>query len=67
MRKIRHVNNNVATVMPEMGLEEEPISPVSRDETATKRKKGGFHTFRFLLVILFSLCVGKKNRPVFTL
>ena len=38
MRKIRQVNNNVATVIPEIGFEEEPISPVSRDETVTKIK-----------------------------
>jgi len=29
---------HVATVMPEMGFEEEPISPVSREETVTKQK-----------------------------
>ena len=36
--KIRQVNNSVATVMPEIGLEDEPISPVSREETVTNRK-----------------------------
>ncbi len=28
----------MATVMPEMGLDDEPISPVRREETVTKRK-----------------------------
>ena len=35
------MKSSVATVMPEMGLEEEPISPVSREETVTKRKAEG--------------------------
>ena len=34
-RKIRQVSVSVATVMPEIGLDEEPISPVSREETVT--------------------------------
>ena len=38
MRKIRHVNSNVAIVMPDIGLLDEPISPVKREETVTKRK-----------------------------
>ena len=38
MRKIRHVSSSVATVMPEIGFDEEPISPVSRDDTVTNRK-----------------------------
>ena len=38
MRKTRHVKSRVATVMPEIGLDEEPTSPVNRDETVTKRK-----------------------------
>ena len=37
-RKTRQVRRSVATVMPEMGFDEDPISPVSRDETVTKRK-----------------------------
>src|SRR5215831_11760695 len=37
-RKIRHVNNSVATVIPEIGLEEEPISPVNLEETVTNKK-----------------------------
>ena len=37
-RKMRHVSSSVATVIPEIGLDDEPISPVSRDETVTKRK-----------------------------
>src|SRR5256885_15891687 len=36
-RKIKHVSSNVATVMPEIGFDEEPISPVSRDETVTNK------------------------------
>jgi hypothetical protein len=28
---------SVATVIPDMGLEEEPISPVSLEDTVTKR------------------------------
>src|SRR6476620_2449352 len=37
--KPRQVNNSVATVMPEIGFDDEPISPVSRDETVTNRKQ----------------------------
>ena len=37
-RKIRQVSSSVATVMPEIGFDDEPISPVSRDETVTNRK-----------------------------
>ena len=37
-RKIRQVNSSVATVIPEIGFDEEPISPVSREETVTNRK-----------------------------
>src|SRR6185503_4837355 len=37
-RKTRQVSSNVATVMPELGFDDEPTSPVSRDETVTKRK-----------------------------
>ena len=32
-RKIRQVSNSVATVMPEIGFEEEPISPVTCTHT----------------------------------
>ena len=35
--KVRQVSSSVATVMPEIGLDDEPISPVSRDETVTNR------------------------------
>ena len=35
--KIRQVSRRVATVMPEIGFDDEPISPVRRDETVTKR------------------------------
>src|SRR5947209_18686090 len=38
VRKREQVSMSVATVMPEMGLDDEPISPVSREETVTKRK-----------------------------
>ena len=34
---MRQVRSRVAIVMPEMGLLEEPISPVRREETVTKR------------------------------
>src|SRR5438876_3903733 len=37
-RKIRQVSSNVAIIMPEVGQEDEPTSPVRRDETRTKRK-----------------------------
>ncbi len=37
-RKRMQVSSSVATVMPEMGFDEEPISPVMRDETTTKKK-----------------------------
>src|SRR5262249_10089603 len=36
-RKIRHVSSSVATVIPEIGFELDPISPVSRDDTVTNR------------------------------
>src|SRR5215472_17146997 len=36
-RKTRHVSSKVATVIPDIGLDEEPISPVRREETVTKR------------------------------
>src|SRR5437764_10696658 len=36
-RKTRQVSKSVATVIPEIGFEEEPTSPVKRDETVTKR------------------------------
>ena len=35
--KIRQVNSSVAIVMPEIGLDDEPISPVSRELTVTNR------------------------------
>ena len=37
-KNTRHVSSSVATVMPEIGFDEEPISPVSREETVTNRK-----------------------------
>ena len=37
-KKTRQVRSSVATVMPEMGFDEEPISPVRRDETVTNKK-----------------------------
>src|SRR5260370_17747229 len=36
-KKMSEVIRSVATVMPEMGLEEEPTSPVRRELTVTKR------------------------------
>src|ERR1051325_8264795 len=38
IRNTRHVSSRVATVMPEIGFDDEPISPVSRDDTVTNRK-----------------------------
>ena len=38
IRNTRHVNSSVATVMPEIGFDDEPISPVSRDDTVTNKK-----------------------------
>src|SRR5438128_4903158 len=38
VRKRKQVSIKVATVMLEIGFEEEPISPVRRDDTVTKRK-----------------------------
>ncbi len=37
LRKIKHVNSSVATVIPEIGFDDEPISPVSREDTVTNR------------------------------
>src|SRR5215813_7558164 len=37
-RKTKQVSIRVATVMPEIGFDDEPISPVRRDETVTNRK-----------------------------
>src|SRR4051794_27110819 len=36
-RKTRHVISSVATVIPEIGLDDEPTSPVNLDETVTNR------------------------------
>jgi hypothetical protein len=36
-RNKRHVNSSVATVMPEMGFDDDPISPVKREETVTNK------------------------------
>src|SRR5437762_1665868 len=33
IKNTRHVSNSVATVMPEIGFDDDPISPVSRDDT----------------------------------
>jgi hypothetical protein len=38
MRNTRQVSRSVATVIPEIGVEDDPISPVNRDDTVTKRK-----------------------------
>src|SRR5207244_10698650 len=37
IKNTRQVSNNVATVIPEIGFDDEPISPVSREETVTNR------------------------------
>src|SRR5947208_10526966 len=36
-RNARHVISRVATVIPDIGFDDEPTSPVSRDETVTNR------------------------------
>src|SRR5436190_17789156 len=36
-RKIRQVNSSVATVIPEIGFDDDPISPVNRDDTVTNK------------------------------
>src|SRR5436190_12355206 len=36
--KIKQVSASVATVIPEIGFDDEPISPVKRDETVTNKK-----------------------------
>src|SRR5215813_9409763 len=36
-QKARQVMSSVATVIPEIGFEEEPTSPVRRDETVTNK------------------------------
>src|SRR5262249_60846543 len=38
IRKIKQTSRRVAIVMPEMGLDDDPTSPVSRLETVTNRK-----------------------------
>src|SRR6266536_2673335 len=38
IKNTRQVSSKVATVIPEIGFDEEPTSPVNRDETVTKRK-----------------------------
>ena len=38
VRKIKQVNASVATVIPEIGFDDEPISPVNREETVTNKK-----------------------------
>src|SRR6266550_2559779 len=37
IRNTRQVSSKVATVIPEIGFDEEPTSPVNRDDTVTKR------------------------------
>src|SRR2546422_6485088 len=37
IKNTRQVSSNVATVMPDIGFDDEPISPVSREETVTNR------------------------------
>ncbi len=38
MTNVRQARRSVATVIPEIGFDDDPISPVRRDETVTKRK-----------------------------
>src|SRR5436189_1402946 len=38
IKKTRQVSSSVATVMPEIGFDDEPTSPVRREETVTNRK-----------------------------
>src|ERR1044071_7560321 len=38
IRNVRQVSSNVATVMPEIGFDEHPTPPRSREETVTNRK-----------------------------
>src|SRR6476620_4917719 len=37
-RKMRQVKSRVAIIIPDVGQEDDPTSPVSRDETRVKRK-----------------------------
>src|SRR5687768_11160530 len=37
-KNTRQVSKSVATVMPEIGFDDEPIVPVRRDETVTNKK-----------------------------
>src|SRR5262249_56018704 len=37
IRKTRHVRRSVATVIPEIGFDDDPISPVNRDDTVTNK------------------------------
>src|SRR5262245_12327823 len=60
----RHVRINVAIVMPEIGLDEVPMSPVMRDETVAKKKP----KIRIRIAASALPCVGKpgaktRNRP----
>src|SRR6516225_2402920 len=36
--KARQVKSRAATVMPEIGLDDDPTSPVNRDDTVTNKK-----------------------------
>ncbi len=38
IKKTPQVSSSVATVIPEMGFDEDPISPVRRELTVTNRK-----------------------------
>src|ERR1041385_3619921 len=38
-RNTRHVSSRVATVIPEIGFDDDPTSPVSRDEKVTNRNQ----------------------------
>src|SRR2546422_8557917 len=56
IRKIRHVSSRVATVIPETGLEEEPISPV-RDRKSTRLNS----SHGYISYAVFCLKKKKKN------
>ena len=38
MRNTKQVSSNVATVIPEIGFEDDPTSPVNLEETVTNKK-----------------------------
>src|SRR5690606_22173215 len=56
-RNASDVNSSVATVMPEIGFDDEPISPVSRDETVTNKNP---RTMINIAPKIFILRAGRK-------